>query len=93
MLIGIEGIVRTIKLSDVVHELVSQNGLTNLADEIGINKSALSRFKNGEGALTLGDIEKILQFGEITIIPSVRYRRLISNLISMSELLKGALGW
>lgn len=90
---GFEGILRSEKLYDIIQELVARKGIQTLADEIGVDKSALSRFKNGEGALVLRDVEKILEIAGVTIMPAVRYRRLISNLISMSELLKGALGW
>jgi transcriptional regulator with XRE-family HTH domain len=92
-LCGIEAVTKSICLSDLVHNLTTRHGLETLANELGVDKSALSRFKNGEGALSLDAIEKILTAGGVVLIEEQRYRRLFYALISHSEWLKEASGW
>ena len=90
---GFEKLARSQQLYDIVSKLISDRGVATLAEEVGIDKSAISRFKNGDGALPLKDIQKFFEIADIIVIPTERFRRLVSNIISMAELLKESLGW
>jgi hypothetical protein len=90
---GIDTVLKAVKLTEIIAECVSRFGLVTLANELDIDKSALSRFKNGEGALCLADIEKLLEYCDVTIIQRQRYRRLMYTIITLSEFLKESLGW
>jgi transcriptional regulator with XRE-family HTH domain len=95
ILTGVESIrkLQSSTLGDVLHECISKHGLVTLANELGIDKSALSRFKNGEGALTLEHIEKLLGYSDVVLIQNHRYHRLMSTIITLSEFLKESIGW
>ena len=92
VLVGIDGM-HKYKFGDMVHELISKHGLVTMANELEIDKSALSRWKNGEGGLTLAQMERLLTFSDTVLISRKRYRRLVYTIISMSEFLKEAIGW
>jgi len=90
---GIEATMKAILFSDLLQDLVSKNGLTTLANEIGMDKAGLSRFKNGEGNINLQDLEKLLEYADVVLISRDRYRRMMEMPITMSEFLKDSLGW
>lgn len=88
---GIEATMRAILFGDLLQELVSKHGLTTLANEIGVDKATLSRFKNGEGTMALQDIDKLLQFSNIIMVTRDRYQRNMVCAITMAENLRDAL--
>ena len=91
-LVGIDATMRRASLSDVVADLVSRHGLTVLANEIDIDKSDLSRFKNGEKGIVIEKVDQLLRCGDMVLIPESRYRRLVETIITMSELAKEGMG-
>lgn len=88
----VERLARSAKLEDIVQDLVSRCGLAALADEIGVDKAALSRFRSGEGALTLPVIEKLLDSAEVLIVRKDRYRAMLSAVVLFSDLVREAAG-
>lgn len=93
ILTGFDATIRSLTFSDHLHDLIARHSLTTIANELDIDKAALSRFKNGDGNLGIADIEKILKFDGIILIPKQRLKRIVRSLITMSELLKESLGW
>lgn len=91
-LVGIDATMRRASLSDVVADLVSRHGLTVLANEIDIDKSDLSRFKNGEKGIVIEKVDQLLRYGDMVLIPESRYRRLVETIITLSELAKEGMG-
>jgi hypothetical protein len=80
-------------LTDILQESISKYGLVRLANEINCDKSALSRFKNGEGALSLAQLESLMEYCDVVLIQKQRYRRLMYTIITLSEFLKESIGW
>jgi DNA-binding Xre family transcriptional regulator len=89
---GLDATMLTTSLADAVFQLVDKNGLTTLANELEIDKATLSRFRSGEVGLTLTNIERLLKYGDVVLIPRDRYRRLVDTIITLSELTKEGLG-
>lgn len=85
--------IRSVSFSDLLQDLVSKHGLTTIANELDIDKAALSRFKNGDGNLSLADVDKLLTFDGFVLIPRARYKRIINSFITLSEFFKDAIGW
>lgn len=89
---GIDATMLTTSLADEVHQLIDKNGLTTLANELDIDKATLSRFRSGEVGLTLSNMDRLLKYGDVILIPRERYRRLVDTIITLSELTKEGLG-
>jgi hypothetical protein len=92
ILTGIEATMQTSSLTDAVFQLIDKHGLTTLANELDIDKATLSRFRSGEVGLTLANMERLLTYGDVILIPRERYRRLVDTIITLSELTKEGLG-
>ena len=91
---GFDAMPKTVPgLSDLLHDLISKHGQTTLANQIGIDSSALSRFKNGEGNISLEHLEKLLSEADVILIERERYKRIIHSIITMNEFLKESYGW
>ena len=80
-------------LSDCLHDLISKHGQTTLANNIGLDVSALSRFKNGEGNISLAHLEALFKEADIILINRNRYKRILNTIITLNEFLKESLGW
>jgi hypothetical protein len=89
---GLDATMLTTSLADAVFQLVDKNGLTTLANELEIDKATLSRFRSGEVGLTLTNMERLLKYGDVVLIPRDRYRRLVDTIITLSELTKEGMG-
>jgi hypothetical protein len=92
ILSGIEATMHTSSLTDAIFQLIDKHGLTTLAEEVEIDKATLSRFRSGEVGLTLKNMDRLLKYGEVVLIPRDRYRRLVDTIITLSELTKEGLG-
>ena len=92
ILIPIERLARSSKLENVVQEVTNQCGLTSLAEEIGVDKSAISRFRSGEGALSMAAVQKILDHAGVMIVSKERYTAMLSSVVLFSDLVKEAIG-
>jgi transcriptional regulator with XRE-family HTH domain len=90
---SVESMIKAVTLSDILQEMCSKHGLTKLANEVGVESSTLSRFKNGEGNISLKDLESLLAFSETVLIEVKRYKRIIHTIITLNEMLKESLGW
>lgn len=91
ILSGFENITPRGSIEDLVHDLISRRGLATLSEELGIDKAQLSRFRSGEGALTLEAVEKIVAVADAVVIPRQKYLRIIQALITANDLLKEAI--
>jgi len=92
-LCGIEATMKAILFSDLLQDMVSKNGITTLANEVGMDAGALSNFKNGKGSISLKNLENLLKYADVVMISRDRYRRMMEMPITMSEFLKDSLGW
>jgi len=80
---------KSTKFDDHLQELVSRYGLTNLASAIGMDKGALSRFKNGEGNISMADLEALLDYADIALVPKRQLDLFLDMRIFDGELLGG----
>jgi transcriptional regulator with XRE-family HTH domain len=48
-------------------ELINKYGQGTLADKAGTDGSTISRFRSGQGGLTIGTLEKLLEIGGAVI--------------------------
>jgi|GEM_PF-6353846 len=90
---GLEATMRAILFGDLLQEMVSRYGLTTLANEIGMDAGALSKFKNGDGNISMKNLESLMKYAEVIMISKDRYRRMMEMPITMGEFLKESLGW
>jgi len=91
-LLGIEATMKALFFSDLLQEMISRNGLTTLANAVGMDAGSLSKFKNGEGNISMKNLESLIEHGDVVLITRDRYRRMIEVPITMIELLKDSLG-
>ena len=80
------------RLADLLHDLISKHGQTTLANTIGIDSSALSRFKNGEGAMSLKNLEGLFSEADVIFIERKKYKQLKQTIIILSECLSEEMG-
>ncbi len=61
------------RFSDKLYDLIGQYGQTTLANEIGMDCTGFSRFKNGEGGIGIGPLDKLFVFGRLMVISQDEY--------------------
>ena len=91
----LNGIATTMKkamVSDVVHALITDMGLTTLANELDIDKATLSRFRSGDAGMTLENLDKLLSYGHYVLIPEERYQDVVKASLTFAELAKESMG-
>ena len=71
-------------------ELVDKMGQGTLADKLETDSSTLSRFRSGQGTISLKTIEKALTLGDAVIVSRGRLRRVEDALEVVSDLWKQA---
>jgi len=91
VLIPVERLAKSSKLDDVVQDLTTRCGLSGLAEEIRVDKAPISRFRSGEGALTLSAVDKILDAASVMIVSKDRYAAMLSSVVLFSDLVKEAI--
>jgi transcriptional regulator with XRE-family HTH domain len=78
------------KFSEMLEDLVSGRSQTVVAEEAGMDQSKLSRFKNGEGTLSLKDIDKLMELADASVITRRQEKNLTTTIFTLAELWKGA---
>jgi hypothetical protein len=74
-------------LRGIINVAIKEKGTqTVLADEVGCDGAALSRFISGEGPLKLEQIERIMRISGVRIITEKHYSDLHTALEVMSRL-------
>jgi len=63
------------QFSDFLNMLVAERGQGKLADELKVDPSILSRFRSGQGAMSLEHIDGILTIGDAIIISKSEYEK------------------
>lgn len=71
-------------------ELIDKMGQGTLADRLETDSSTLSRFRSGQGNISLKTVEKALALGDAVIISRSRLRRVEDALEVVSDLWKQA---
>ena len=67
-------------------ELIDKHGQGTLADKLEVDAATLSRFRSGQGTISLKDLEKILRLGDGAIISRSQLRKLEDALEVLSTL-------
>ena len=75
-------------LRELLMDLCNKHGQGKLADQVGIDPAAFSRFRNGEGNISLKDLEAVLSFANVVIIPDEIMKNLFISLCTGYDLLK-----
>lgn len=78
----------TMALEDLIHDIISKRGLKVVANEIEVDIATLSRFKNHENGLKLLQLEKLLQIGDVVIVPRRKYEGILQSWIIAAEIVK-----
>jgi len=71
-------------------ELIDKVGQGTLADKLGIDGSTLSRFRSGQGNISMQTVEKILAIGDGALVSRPELRKLEDALEVVSDLWKRA---
>ena len=69
-------------------ELIDKIGQGTLADKIGVDPATLSRFRSGQGTISIKDLEKLLALGDGAIISRSQLRKMEDALEVVSDLWK-----
>lgn len=75
-------------LDDAVGDLANRLGLTALSGLTGVDKATLCRFRSGEGAMTIAGIERLLEAGDLVVIPRERYRAILSAILLFADMVR-----
>ena len=76
------------ELGSIINDLVNQKGQNKVALEVGVDDSAISRFRSATGGLPLPVIEELLALAGVEIVEKGHIRRLEDALETVSELWK-----
>ena len=71
-----------------LNELIDKHGQGTIADKLGIDSATLSRFRSGQGTISLKDLEKVLKLGDGAIISRSQLRKMEDALEVVSDLWK-----
>lgn len=80
--------VGTMALEELIQDIISKKGLKTVANEIEVDIATLSRFKNHENGLKIHQLEKLLQMGDVVIVPRRKYEGIIQSWIIAAEIVK-----
>ncbi len=72
--------------SDFLSELTGQVGQGTLADQIGMDGANLSRFRSGQGTISLACLDKLFEIADACIVSCADRRRLEDALETISKL-------
>lgn len=61
------------ELRDIIDNLVSANGQTTIAAKMDIDPSILSRFRSGQGALSMAHLNKLFELAGVLLIQRETY--------------------
>jgi hypothetical protein len=61
------------ELRDIIDNLVSANGQTTIAAKMDIDPSILSRFRSGQGALSMAHLSKLFELAGVLLIQRDAY--------------------
>lgn len=80
------------KFSDAIIELIDKHGGKVVADEIGVDNSALSRFRSGHTGMTLEKLDRLLQFSGYTLMTKNHHRDTKKAVVTIAAMLKEEMG-
>ena len=89
---GIDDMIPSQSFRDLLNELCSKHGQGSLADQIGMDAAQFSRFKNGDGNISMKHLEALLAFSEAIILPENDVKRLIMSFFTVNDLWKKSMG-
>ena len=75
-------------LTELLNELVDRMGQGTLADQCGMDDSTLSRFRSGNGSISLRHLEKIFEVANVVVISRSRLRKIEDALEVVTDLWK-----
>ena len=71
---------------DLITDLISKHGQGTLAEKVGTDDSTLSRFRSGQGALSMAVMENLIKEAGAIVLPLEDHRGLEDALARMSSL-------
>jgi len=71
---------------EYLNDLIAKHGQGALADQVKSDGSILSRFRSGQGPISLYTLEELLKAGNVMIIPRAELRQLEDSLATVSDL-------
>lgn len=74
--------------TEFLNRLVGEIGQGTLADQIGADGATLSRFRSGQGSLSMEAVDKLLDVGNAVIIQRTEWEKLEGALETISDLWK-----
>lgn len=84
---------KSMSVADLVAEMVSKKGQGTLADEIGMDPAAFSRFRSGEGNISMKHLESLLSTSDAVILPKEDVKRIMTSFFTICDLWKKSVGW
>lgn len=79
------------QFANFISNLVGKKGAGSLADEIRYDAGAFSRFRSGQGAISLEKIDEILELGGALIISKEEFKQIEDGYKEEIRRLKDAL--
>jgi hypothetical protein len=83
----------TLKFRDMFNDLCVLKGQGTIADEIGMDPGAFSRFKSGDGGISMKQLEALLAQADVVITPTKEIKMLMMSVFTFVDMLKKSVGW
>jgi len=81
------------KVENIIEEAITKaGGCKQLADEMKVNPSEISRFRNGEGGMTVPKLNKLLEIAGMVLVGQRDHEDIIKTAITMAKLYDGVRG-
>ncbi len=77
-------------IHELITKVISDHGQSSVAESIGESDSTLSRFRSGQGGMTIGAIQRLLDEYDMTITPKNHEQKLEDALEVITDLWKKA---
>lgn len=90
---GIDKVMEDQTVTDIVSDLCARLGQGAVADEIGMDPAQFSRFKNGEGNISLAKIEALLKLADCVVVKKMDLYRQWSAFFMVTDTLKKTIQW
>lgn len=74
---------------EILNELITANGQTNIASKLGISDSQLSGFKNGERGLNITAIDRLFELAGVEIVQKNTLSDMERVVVTLASMLKG----
>lgn len=81
------------KIENIIEEAITKaGGCKQLAGEMDINPSEISRFRNGEGGMTVTKLNKMLDVAGMVLVGQKDHKDMETTLFTVTKLYQRAVG-